>query len=190
MSNTSDYKLLICKEMLQWTFCRVWPPYLQSCPAVPCHYNELFSEPTEILLRCVRNKSHHLWTNLSHSDCLSYQRTHKSCPNLTRVKQSRQMIQRNIALPDLSCWNIFKQHCLCMAFVPAWSIRRNAGLGERKSWSWHDWTTEPTMVVKICAFSSLKLTPAMEATSLMSSSSLEGTKMKKSLRRSYKFALW
>lgn len=123
--------------MLQWTFCRVWLPYLQSCPAVPCHYNELFSEPTEILLRCMRNKSHHLWTNLSHSYCLSYQRTHKSCPNLTRVKQSWQMIQMDIALLDLSCWNIgpaspLYGFCTCVKY----SAQRRVGWEKELILAW------------------------------------------------------
>lgn len=77
----------------------------------------------------------------------------------TTGKPNRQKVNQN------SAWLL----------VPAWRIRCNTGLGERKSWSWQDWTTEPTLVVRIWAFSSLRFTPAMKATSLMSSSSLEGT---------------
>lgn len=39
MSNTSDYKSLICKEMLQWTFCSLSPvPPELPCGALPLQW--------------------------------------------------------------------------------------------------------------------------------------------------------
>lgn len=72
-----------------------------------------------------------------------------------------------------------------MCFSPVSSMRLWRGIAARKGSSLQDWVWVPTkseLVAIIRALSSLRLTPAIEATSLMSSSSLK-LKKKKSHRK-------
>lgn len=95
------------------------------------------------------------------------------CSNLSIFWQARKIwSQRQQTLTDQV--TLVQSASARTQHVPAWRIRCNTEPGERNGWSWQDWTTEPTLVVRIRAFSSLRFTPAIKATSLMSSSSLKG----------------
>lgn len=69
--------------------------------------------------------------------------------------------------------------------LPASSIRRCSSPGWRKASSLHERICVPTsseLVASILALSSFRLTPAMEATSLMSSSSLSSQRSGKEMK--------
>lgn len=124
------------------------------------HQGNLFQQILKPLLSSVWNILYYFSAQVSHTVLPAWKRTGPVC---LRVTGSAACVDR---------WSVANG---CFGFSPISSILLCSSEVERKASSLQECVTTPTsseLVARMLALSSERLTPAMEATSLMSSSSL------------------